>query len=131
MKFTTSPQSDQNKNSTHLPNDVDVDDFCKDIIAWKVAATKKDEIFELFKEKPSYFFGFLIYQLRQNEKRNSKIQVATLILSISSLFLAFTAIGMTFYQSIGKPEFPFIAALFLIAAIVILCIGSKLPRIFD
>ncbi|MCX6684773.1 MAG: hypothetical protein NTZ37_08630 [Methanoregula sp.] len=103
----------------------DIEKFCNEVISWKVQATKKDEIFNLFKDNPYYLFGFFTYKTLQNEKINQRMQSIILLFSATALILAFVAVTMTFYQSINKPEFPWVATSFVFASLGIYYLFSK------
>lgn len=107
-------------------DDSEIDAFCRDIIRWKATIIKNEEINKLFNENPSYLFGFLTYRMILSEKANKKIQFSIVSLTLALTILAFGVAAMTYYQSMGKSEFPFIAIIYLVISVPIFYIFLKL-----
>ncbi|MDD1686035.1 hypothetical protein [Methanoregula sp.] len=91
---------------TEFP-ETDIDEFCKSVIAWKVSATKKEEIFQLFKDNPYYLMGYLTHITQQNINQTKSLQKKTigltaiaLILAAGSMAIAMYGIGSEFFGGI-------------------------------
>jgi hypothetical protein len=94
-------------NDTNSPDNLkesDIDDFCKSVIAWKVSATKKDEIFQLFKDNPYYLMGYLAYITKKDIEETKALQkkiigftMVSIIIAIGSMAFAGYAIDSAFF----------------------------------
>ena len=65
----------KNELSSHQNPSIDnIDNFCKSVIAWKVSASKKDEMFALFKDNPYYLIGYLTYITQKDVEETKTLQ---------------------------------------------------------
>jgi uncharacterized membrane protein YqjE len=90
--------------SQKYPTENDIEIFCKSIIAWKVSASKKDEMFTLFKDNPYYLIGYFTFITQKNIEETKILQIKTIILTvvmaiiaIGSMCLAIYTIGPQYY----------------------------------
>jgi hypothetical protein len=75
----TFPLSDASKS--------DIDNFCKSVIAWKVSATAKEEIFELFRDNPYYLMGYLAYITKKDIEETKALQKKIVALTLVALII--------------------------------------------
>ncbi|MDD1701312.1 MAG: hypothetical protein LUQ04_11065 [Methanoregula sp.] len=106
----------------------DIEKFCNEVIMWKTAACKRDEIFSLFRENPYYLFGYLCYSVRKNEERQNNLNLVLLGLTAASIFTSLAALGMTSLQAQAEnnPNSIYIQALFVIAAFFFIYMAIKI-----
>ncbi|MGA2120793.1 MAG: hypothetical protein ABSG49_01970 [Methanoregula sp.] len=78
------PQSPPPTNTSQS----DIDEFCKSVIAWKVSATKKDEIFELFRDNPYYLMGYLAYITKKDIEETKALQKKIIGFTLVSIIVA-------------------------------------------
>jgi hypothetical protein len=91
--------------SQHQNPDIDdIDNFCRSVIAWKVSASKKDEMFTLFKDHPYYLIGYLTYITQRNieetkilQKRLVKLTMMMAIIAVGTMGYAMYAINPVFF----------------------------------
>jgi len=95
-KIILSPQSDITES--------DIDTFCKSVITWKVSATEKEEIFNLFKDNPHYLIGYLAYitkkdidETRALQKKIINFTLVSLIIGMGSMVFTGYAINPVFF----------------------------------
>jgi hypothetical protein len=93
-------------NPSNCTSANEMDNFCKSVIAWKVAASRKDEMFTLFKENPYYLMGFLAYLTQKNieeskkiERRITRLTVITAIIALGSMIFAMYSVKNEFFIS--------------------------------
>lgn len=75
----------------------DIDDFCKSVIAWKVSATKKDEIFQLFKDNPYYLMGYLAYLTKRDIEETKDLQRRTFAFMFITVIVGYGALIIAVY----------------------------------
>lgn len=75
----------------------DIDDFCKSVIAWKVSATKKDEIFQLFKDNPYYLMGYLAYLTKRDIEETKDLQRRTFAFMFISIIVGYGTLIIAIY----------------------------------
>jgi|GEM_PF-6542647 len=90
--------------SPQHPNEDDIDKFCRSIIAWKVSASRKDEMFTLFRDNPYYLLGYLTYITQKNieetkilQKRIVKLTMMMAIIALGTMGYAMYAINPVFF----------------------------------
>ncbi len=76
----------------------DIESFCKSVIAWKVSATEKDEIFQLFKDNPYYLMGYLAYITKVNIDETKALQKKIIAFTLVSLIIAMGSMVFTGYS---------------------------------
>lgn len=82
-------------NTYQNPSIEDIDTFCKSVLAWKVAASKKSEMFDIFRDNPYYLMGFLTYITQKNIEESKTLQKEIRKLTIVALFFSCAAVGFT------------------------------------
>ncbi|MGB7787944.1 hypothetical protein, partial [Methanoregula sp.] len=88
-EIPTSPPSDISKS--------DIDNFCKSVIEWKVSATEKDEIFQLFRENPYYLMGYLAYITKKDIEETKALQKKIIAFTLVSIIIAMGSMAFTGY----------------------------------
>src|SRR5208283_5587085 len=88
-EMPTSPPSDISKS--------DIDDFCKSVIEWKISATEKDEIFQLFRENPYYLMGYLAYITKKDIEETKALQNKIIAFTLVSIIIAMGSMAFTGY----------------------------------
>jgi hypothetical protein len=102
----TPPVSPASETRTSpLPDSLkpDIDTFCKSVIAWKVSATKKEGMFQLFMDNPYYLMGYLAYITKVNIDETKILQNKIIAFTIVSIIIAMGSMAFTGYAI--HPEF--------------------------
>lgn len=110
--------------SPKSPIDDEIKSFCESVIAWKVSASKKAEMFTLFKDNPYYLMGYLTYITQKNIEETKILQKQTLVLTGVMAVLATGSVGMALY-AVGSQYYPSAVVILVIVAISIWFIPKK------